>query len=989
MATRFTAPGLAAPPAQQSSSSTAVPASPGRTRFNVLGPLEVWHDGARLTIPAGRARVLLATLLLRANQPVAVDTLVDRLWEDGAPNPDRAKATLQMVVRRLRQALGTANVVRTVTHGYVADVEPESLDLHRFRRLAANGEYAEALALWRGEPLSDVRSDVLHTAEVEPLLEERLVVLERRIEVDLAAGRFGGLVPQLRSLTRAYPLRERFWGQLVLALHGSDQQAEALAAFRTVRRLLADELGVDPSEYLRAVHRTVLVGGAEPAHALKPWTALCQLPPDTADFIGRDDLCAEATALLTGDPSGTAVPVVAITGAPGTGKSTLTIRVAHALRARFPDGQLFVRLDGAGAAPRDPAEVLAELLTAVGLNPTAMPDRLETRAAAFRSRIADRAVLLVLDDAAGFEQVRHLLPGTASSAVLISSRHQLGGLPGIRPLRVPPLAAPSGLALLSRMIGERRVAAEASAAAAIVEACGGLPLALRIVGARLAARQSLPLTKLADRLADERRRLDELAAGDLEVRASLELSYEALPPDAALAFRRLGLLGASDVASWVVKALTGLDDPEQVVEQLVEANLLEDVGRDATGEPRYRLHDILAVYAAELGEDDEGGAAALRDYVDTLTTLADAACERLAVSVDELPMLPFAPSEVLAPCEVERLTADGVKWLLVEQVQLERAIETACRRGWGVAADAVYERTIRYLDIYIPTERVVELAELVRDTVRAEGDSPLAWRVEYHRAVQLLKRSVEDGLLRTLEACTEAYRRHGDAVAEAIALASLAHYRHMSGEEPGIDLARRAVEVAKRSGSRTAYCSTVRELALMLGELGQYAEALVYFDEALDICRELGLTLPEVQVHYGVARCALDNDDLARAVRAMDRAMELVTVVDDPRGVGYVTNLAGRVKVATGDHTEGVRLAARSYQIFVEIGEGIGAANAVASMAEGYLALGRPDDAVLVLEPALREYRHVGAARAIERMEQAYEHATAAIARPADRAARP
>ncbi|MFE2754411.1 BTAD domain-containing putative transcriptional regulator [Actinosynnema sp. NPDC059335] len=462
-------------------------------------------------------------------------------------------------------------MVRTTATGYVAEVEPGALDLHRFRELAANGEYAEALALWRGAPLSDVRSDVLHAEEVEPLLEERLVVLERRIEADLAAGRAGDLVPELRTLTRAYPLRERFWGQLMLALHGSGRQAEALAAFGAVRELLAEELGVDPSEHLRAVHRTVLAGDAEPEPALSPWTALCQLPPDTADFIGRDDLCAEASALLTADPSGTAVPVLAITGAPGTGKSTLTIRVAHALRSSFPDGQLFVRLDGAGNAPRDPAEVLAELLTAVGVSPSALPDRLETRAAAFRSHLADRAVLLVLDDAAGVDQVRHLLPGTASSAVLISSRHQLGGLPGVRSLRVPPLPATSGLALLSRAIGEDRVAAEARAAEAIVEACGGLPLALRIVGARLAARRSLPLAQLAARLADERRRLDELATSDMEVRASLELSYEALAPDAALAFRRLGLLGASDVASWVVRALTGLDDPEHAVERLVEA----------------------------------------------------------------------------------------------------------------------------------------------------------------------------------------------------------------------------------------------------------------------------------------------------------------------------------------------------------------------------------------------------------------------------------
>ncbi|TQM82543.1 DNA-binding SARP family transcriptional activator [Saccharothrix saharensis] len=947
-------------------------------RFTLLGPLEVWHGDVPVPIPAGRARVLLATLLLRANQPVPVDALVERLWGDAAPNPDRVKATLQMAVRRLRQALGDANVVRTATNAYVAEVDPESVDLHRFRRLAAGGRHAEALALWRGEPLSDVESDALHREDVEPLRDEWLAVLERRVEADLAAGRAAGLVPELRALTRAYPLRERFWGQLVLALHGSDRQGEALAAFREVRELLAEELGVDPSEYLRAVHRTVLAGDARPA--LTPWTALCQLPPDTADFIGRDDLCARASALLT-DRSRTAVPVVAITGAPGTGKSTLTVRVAHALRDRFPDGQLFVRLDGAGAAPRDPAEVLAELLTAVGLNPAAMPDRLEARAAAFRSRVADRAVLLVLDDAARFDQVRHLLPGTATSAVLISSRHLLGGLPGVHSLRVPPLTASAGLALLSRVIGDGRVEAEAGAAASIAEACGGLPLALRIVGARLAARPSLPLAKLADRLADERRRLDELAAGDLEVRAGLELSYEALPPDAALAFRRLGLIGASDVASWAVKALTGLADPEQPIERLVEANLLEEVGRDATGEPRYRLHDILAVYAAELVEQDDGGTRALRAYLDALTALADAACHRLAATVDELPLIPAEPSTVLTAAEVDRLTEDGVKWLLVEQVPLERAIEVACRRGWGAVAAGLYQRTVRYLDVYIPLDRVAELAERVAGVLHAGGDVRLAWGVEFHRVYQLLKRSVEDGLLQQLERCAEVFGQHGDTVEEAIALATLAHYGHINGQESAIDLARRAVEAGRNSGSRTAYCSTVRELALILGESGRHRESLACFEEALAISRDLG-PLPEAQVHYGIARCALDSGDVDRAVEAVDRAVRLVGTIDDPRAAGWVTNLAGRVKLAAGDHAEGVRLAGRAHRIFVDIGEGIGVVDAVASMAEGYLELGRPEDALAVLEPAMREYRDVGAAQAIDRLRQALQRASAVVPRP-------
>ncbi|WP_367134889.1 BTAD domain-containing putative transcriptional regulator [Saccharothrix sp. HUAS TT1] len=955
-------------------------------RFNVLGPLEAWHGEAPVPIPAGRARVLLATLLLRANQPVPVDVLVDRLWEGGAPNPDRVKATLQMVVRRLRQALGHANVVRTTTNGYVAEVDPRSLDLHRFRELAAAGEHAAALALWRGAPLSDVRSDRLHQEEVEPLLEERLVVLERRIEADLAAGRSGDLVPELRALTRAHPLRERFWGQLMLALRGSDQQAEALAAFGAVRELLAEELGVDPSEHLRAVHRAVLAGDAEPQPALTPWTALCQLPPDTADFIGRDDLYAEASALLTADPSRTAVPVLAITGAPGTGKSTLTIRVAHALRGSFPDGQLFVRLDGAGNAPRDPAEVLAELLTAVGVSPSAVPDRLEARAAAFRSRVADRAVLLVLDDAAGVDQVRHLLPGTASSAVLISSRHQLGGLPGVRSLRVPPLAATSGLDLLTRMLGADRVAAEPAAAAAIVEACGGLPLALRIVGARLASRRSLPLAKPAARLADERRRLDELATSDMEVRASLEPSYEALPADAALAFRRLGLLGASDVAAWVVRALTGLDDPEDAVEQLIGANLLEEVGRDATGEPRYRLHDILAVYAAELAraEGRERNDAALRDYVDALTALADAASSRLPLVVDELAPDPVEPSPLLSAAEVERLTADGSSWYLAEQSHLAQAVELSARRGWVGEAVALVRRMMTQLDVYMPLDRVIELYELVRDTAAAAGESRLKWRMELGRTTQVVKRALDESLLADLDACVEGFRAIGDLPGEAIALAAVVHYRYLHSGAPDVDLARHAADVAERCGVPTVYCSVLREYASMLAASGRYAESLPHFAETLALTRAVDDPLPEVGVLYRIARYAMDNDDLTRAVEVTDRAAALLRGVDDMRAVAYVSSLTSRVRLAVGRPQDALPMAERAYRIFEEIGESLGAPSAVASIGESWLDLGRPDEAMRVLEPALREYRDVGAAEAVERMERTFARATAAIARPAD-----
>ncbi|NUT50025.1 MAG: hypothetical protein HOV94_22350, partial [Saccharothrix sp.] len=516
-------------------------------------------------------------------------------------------------------------------------------------------------------------------------------------------------------------------------------------------------------------------------------------------------------------------------------------------------------------------------------------------------------------------------------------------------------------------------------------ACGGLPLALRIVGARLAARRSLPLAQPATRLADERRRLDELALGDLEVRASLEPSYEALPPDAALAFRRLGLLGASDVASWVVRALTGLDDPEHAVERLVEANLLEDAGRDATGEPRYRLHDILAVFAAELARaDDVAHDDALRGYVEALLTLADAASRRLPFVVDELPPDPVGPSPLLTGPEVGRLTADGTSWFLAEQVHLAQAVELAAGRGWVAPAVALIERMMRHLDVYIPLDRVVELYRLVGDSAAAAGEDRLRWRMALGRSTQQVKRALDAPLLADLARCVEGFRALGDLPGEAIALAAAVHYGYLHSGVPDIDLARRAVDVARRSGSPTVHCSVLREYASMLAASGRYAESLPHFAETLALTGAFGDPLPEVGVLYRIARYAMEHGDLDRAVRTCDRAVDLLRGVDDMRAIGYVSSLAAKVALAAGRPADALPMAERAYRVFVEIGEGLGVPDAVASIAESWLDLGRPEEAVRVLGPVLDDYREVGAAEAVRRMERASERASAAIPQPAD-----
>ncbi|WP_309115127.1 BTAD domain-containing putative transcriptional regulator [Saccharothrix sp.] len=846
------------------------------TEFKVLGSLEVWHHGNRVSVPAGRAKVLLATLLLRANEVVSADTLVDRVW-DGAPaNPARARATLHMVVTRLRQALGPANVVRTTSGGYRAVVPEGTLDLHRFRVLVSTGRFAEALDLWRGEPLADVRSDALQV-EVEALEEERLAALERRVDADLERGGSAELVPELRTLTARYPLRERFWGQLMLALYRSGRQADALATYRTVAKLLDDELGVVPGRELHDIHQAVLSGEPVAVSGSAAWPTPRQLPPTTADFVGREDLHREAEqALVTATPA-SAVPIAVVTGPPGSGKSALTVRIAHRLSDRFPDGQLFVNLGDGTPEPRDPGEVLAELLTAVGVPITSIPEDVRARSAAFRSRVVDRAVLLVLDGAVDAEQVRHLLPGSASCAVLISSRHLMTGLEGARLMRLRPLDDDEGLGLLSRMIGNDRVTREPGAARRIVAATGGLPLALRIVGARLATRPSLPLDVLATRLSDEHRRLDELSTAHMEVRASFDLSYAALADEVAVAFRRLGLLGTLDFAPWVVSVLTGADG-DRLVERLLEANLLEELGVDATGEPRYRLHDLLAVYAAELVVDDgvEDNRVHLRRFVDALLQLADAANSQVPGYHDMPPL----------------------------------------------------------------TEIDVDVSEQFR-------------------------------------ACAEGLAAVDDRAWLAGHLAAWSYYQSIYDGKPAMELAERAVTIAREAGDQQVYYSALREHASMIAWDGRLEDAMPLFEEVLAHGRNVGAPVAEAAVHFRISSYALRHGDLDRAATASRRMLDLMERSDDLRGKAHVISHASRVASALGNHTEAIALAERAYLIFQELSEGLGSANAAANLGESYLAAGPAVDAVRFLTEAIPAHEGVGATEALERMEESLRRAKA------------
>ncbi|WP_214104543.1 AfsR/SARP family transcriptional regulator [Acrocarpospora catenulata] len=603
--------------------------------FDVLGPLRASRDGVPVPLGAAMLRRLLATLLCTPGRPVAVPTLIEALW--GNDPPRSAHKTLQVYVLRLRQAMGEHDRIVHGTGGYAATVLPPELDALRFHELTAAGRAARrkadlpragtlfqrALDLWRGPAYADIGDAALVADEARRLEEERLLTHEELAAVNLALGRHAELVTGLTEMAELHPYRERLHACLMLALCHAGRQAEALRVYQRTRTVLGEELGVEPGWMLQRMHEAILRGDpaevvdeilgldgaahlpAEDEACIGPTAvAPCHLPPNIADFTGRHEMAASLRLSLTG--AGHTMPVVALYGRAGAGKTTLAVHVAHRLRETFPDGQLYIDLNGTCPCPSDPAETLAHFLIALGVDERAVPYGLEERGKLFRALLAPRRVLVVLDNAASEEQVRPLLPGSPSCAVLVTSRRRLAGL-SARSARVGTLDPASASALLARIAGPDRVAAQPAVAAEILRLCDHLPLAIRIAGAKLALREHWRLEHLADRLRGERQRLAELAIGDLSVRASLAADYRMLDETSRRALRLLGLLDAPAFAAWVLAA--ALDVPvseaETCADRLVDAQLLTCEGSDGDGRFRYRCHDLVRLYARERAELEE------------------------------------------------------------------------------------------------------------------------------------------------------------------------------------------------------------------------------------------------------------------------------------------------------------------------------------------------------------------------------------------------
>ena len=435
------------------------------------------------------------------------------------------------------------------------------------------------------------------------LRRRRAAVITEYARIASTAGLYDRALPHLRALAGWEPLNERAHAWLMIALAGSSQQAEALRIYTELRERLDDQLGIVPCAELRDAYDRVLrqevpastVGAGRTA----PWRPVYQLPAAPADFTGRASESAGIEAALSPCTGRTGVPVAVVSGMPGAGKTALALHVAHTLRPRFPDGQLWMHLAGTAARPREPGEVLADLLHELGVRASSVPQATRMRAALFRSRLAGRKVLLVADDVASGAQIRPLLPGTAGSAMLMTSRAPLALLNGETTVVLGELTEAEAVRMLARIVGESRVAADPGAAVRVVRACGRLPLAIRIAGVKLAARKRWPLSVMADRLTQQRNPMDELEIGDLSMRASIGSSYRALGQRARQALRMLGGMGAVSCTEPVVATVLGEPDVAGVVSELVGTSLIAPSGVDGSGEPSYLIHPLVRDFAAE------------------------------------------------------------------------------------------------------------------------------------------------------------------------------------------------------------------------------------------------------------------------------------------------------------------------------------------------------------------------------------------------------
>ncbi|WP_433262725.1 BTAD domain-containing putative transcriptional regulator [Actinosynnema sp. CS-041913] len=919
--------------------------------FGVLGPLVVRRDGRIVPITAPKHRIVLATLLLGANRSVPASDLIRRVW--GEAPPDRAAQTLPVYVMRLRRALGDPQLIHTTPTGYRIDLPHDALDLHRFGDLAERGAalaaeedftgacavYEEALAHWRGTALADVPSESLHETEAPNLAEQRLRVTSELIDVKLRLGRCDEVIADLRRLTAQHPLREQFWSQLMIALYRADRQADALDAYRQASTALARELGVDPSDGLRSVHHAILTG--DPAlhqPAVNAWAPVSQLPAPVGNFVGRGAELTRVTGLLT-----RAGATVVVCGPPGVGKTAFATSVGHAVRDRYPDGQLYVNLRGHSTSPPLPTSaVLARFLRAMGVRADHIPVDEQDLVRGYRARLRGRRVLITLDNAASVEQVLPLLPGEPGCSVVITSRNELRKPLRATLVRLDVLRGDEAWKLLARSLGPEAAMAQFDAISELARLCGYLPLALRIALGNLVG---LPHADIASYV-DELRGGDRLAALAVDnddtaaVRRAFDLSYAALGDGAARLFRLVGVLPGPDFSAFGAAALLDASEGEarELLEELASAHLVQRVGVD-----RFAMHDLLHDYAVDR-------AAAAEEDVESARTRLFEWYLRTAFEVGDV-LYP----ELRPPSAPPSMTADAARaWLNAERPSVLAATEYCASSGPLPMAWQLIDAVSGYFGSH---GHHVEFLRAIRSALGAArelGDSDaetsmLVWLAAEHRnlgnlreAQRYLREASPSGRTLWLHAGLDGVvnlelgefggaAAAFDRVLELSAalpdnpyirvggLAGWGALHLMRGEfEPSRERLAEALSLAQAAGGVNLEAACASLLGRWHAAQGSFAQAVSLHRQALAIWYRTGArhARAEGMAHLAGALCL--GGEHAEALRTAQRSLALVQELGgDPRvecevhnALGLVLRHLGKPGRAVAAHLRGLELAA-------------------------------------------------------------------------------
>ncbi|MFJ5778969.1 BTAD domain-containing putative transcriptional regulator [Streptomyces sp. NPDC093094] len=895
-------------------------------KFGLLGPL-LLHDGTGLRPVSGpKVRALLAVLLLRANRTVSRDALKAALWGDDIPAS--ADAALANHLTRLRRALaataeeGEARLL-TVAPGYQLVVHEGELDadvfearLRELRRAHRRQDWdavvrdgVAAQSLWRGTPLADV-SPLAEQDEpmlrVHQLVEERLQMLELNFDAELRRGRRETLIGPLTALVAEHPLQEPFHVLLMTALDRSGRRADAINVFHGLRRSLSDELGVPPGADARRAYESLLAGdgpGAAPHHPHLP--PPFQVPCDAPSFVGRADEVKRVSDLLTAADGARAdgerqVRAVVVAGMAGVGKTALAVHVAHRMRTAFPDGILYADLRGYCAGrPRPPGDLIPRFLSDLGIRHGALPDDLDDRALHLQQALAERRVLLLLDNARDAAHAAPLLPTRGPSVALITSRHLLPDLPGAARVPLTPLPSESQWELLAALCGEKRLLAEPAAMDEILAACGGLPLALTVVGARLTSRPAWPLALLAGRLTPHQGRLETLSMGSVDVERTFAVSHlamrdspEPLEREAARAFRLLGLWAAHPVTPRSAAALFDVtaEKAASLLDLLADAHLVHSPAPD-----RYALHDLLGEYAVRLAAADEPEPEreqAVTRLLAWYATAVAAACRTATGETQSPPPLGDA-----VPWEVPAFADDteAIRWSAQELPAVQEAVERAAELGrsdiaWRLAVGLFGYATTHWWtgEWDACLARATEIARAHDDRLgqawlhrRIAVAHGMAYRSEAsleHLRIALamftergdlraqasilgnmaaahgVAGDAEQSLLharRSHELYTELFRETPDPRAEALSLSRLADARQMLGEyAQAAEGHRRVAELLRASGRGVFLATSLTRLGDCLAALGRREEAFDALAEALGIRQRM-------DDHSGTADCLL------------------------------------------------------------------------------------------------------------------------------------